>query len=46
MEMRKMYVEKKNNIVEDEDVEFEEYSRDKLLSEFFIQKFIIFKSEF
>jgi len=27
-----------------EDYEFEEYSRDKLISEFFIQKFIIFKS--
>ena len=38
-------LEMKNNIVEDEDVEFEEYSRDKLLSEFFIQKFIIFKSD-
>ena len=38
-------VDVKNIIVEDEDVEFEEYSRDKLISEFFIQKFIIFKSD-
>ena len=33
-----------NHSVQNDDCEFEEYSRDKLISEFFIQKFIIFKS--
>ena len=35
----------KNNNPEDEDIEFEKYSRDKLITEFFIQKFIIWKSD-
>ena len=29
---------------ETEEIEFEKYSRDKLLTEYFLQKFIIFKS--
>ena len=35
----------KNNNTEDEDIEFEKYSRDKLITEFFLQKFIIWKSD-
>ena len=35
----------KKEILEDEDIEFEKYSRDKLLTEFFLQKFIIWKSD-
>lgn len=34
----------KKEQVEDEDIEFEQYSRDKLITEFFLQKFIIWKS--
>ena len=38
--------EKKNEEIEDEkDNEFEQYSRDKLITEFFLQKFIIWKSD-
>ena len=37
--------EKEIGKIDDEDIEFEEYSRDKLISEFFIQKFIIWKSD-
>ena len=37
--------EKEIKKIDDEDIEFEEYSRDKLISEFFIQKFIIWKSD-
>jgi len=37
---------KKNEDIENEkDNEFEEYSRDKLITEFFLQKFIIWKSD-
>ena len=37
---------KKNEDIEDEkDKEFEKYSRDKLITEFFIQKFIIWKAD-
>ena len=35
--------EKKEQL-EEEDIEFEQYSRDKLITEFFLQKFIIWKS--
>ncbi len=35
--------EKKEQL-EEEDIEFEQYSRDKLITEFFLQKFIIYKS--
>ena len=39
-------VKKKIDDIEDEkDKEFEKYSRDKLITEFFIQKFIIWKSD-
>ena len=38
--------EKKNEEIEEEkDGEFEQYSRDKLITEFFLQKFIIWKSD-
>lgn len=33
----------KTEQLEDEDIEFEKYSRDKLITEFFLQKFIIWK---
>ena len=36
---------KKEQKLEDEDFEFEQYSRDKLITEFFLQKFIIYKSD-
>ena len=37
---------KKGKISEDEEnIEFEQYSRDKLITEFFLQKFIIWKSD-
>ena len=36
---------KKSEQLEDEDIEFEKYSRDKLITEFFLQKFIIWKSD-
>ena len=36
---------KKEQKLEDEEVEFEQYSRDKLITEFFLQKFIIWKSD-
>ena len=36
---------KKSEQLEDEDIEFEKYSRDKLITEFFLQKFIIYKSD-
>jgi len=35
----------KSEQLEDEDIEFEKYSRDKLITEFFLQKFIIWKSD-
>ena len=35
----------KKEQLEDEDFEFEKYSRDKLITEFFIQTFIIWKSD-
>ena len=35
----------KKEQLEDEDIEFEKYSRDKLITEFFLQKFIIWKSD-
>ena len=35
----------KKEQIEDEDFEFEKYSRDKLITEFFLQKFIIWKSD-
>lgn len=37
--------QKRESKLEDEDSEFELYSRDKLITEFFIQKFIIWKSD-
>jgi len=38
--------QKKNDDLNDEkDIEFEQYSRDKLITEYFIQKFIIYKSD-
>ena len=37
---------KKEKLAEDEEnIEFEQYSRDKLITEFFLQKFIIYKSD-
>ena len=37
---------KKGKLTEDEEnIEFEQYSRDKLITEFFLQKFIIWKSD-
>ena len=36
---------KKNEEIEDENSIFEKYSRDKLITEFFLQKFIIWKSD-
>ena len=37
---------KKEKLTEDEEnIEFEQYSRDKLITEFFLQKFIIWKSD-
>jgi len=36
---------KKEQKLEDEEIEFEQYSRDKLITEFFLQKFIIWKSD-
>ena len=35
----------KSEQLEGEDIEFEKYSRDKLITEFFLQKFIIWKSD-
>ena len=35
---------KKEQKLEDEEIEFEQYSRDKLITEFFLQTFIIWKS--
>ena len=42
--MEKETSQKKEQL-EDEDIEFEKYSRDKLITEFFLQKFIIWKSD-
>ena len=36
---------KKEQKLEEEEIEFEQYSRDKLITEFFLQKFIIWKSD-
>ena len=37
--------QKKENVEDEKNIEFEQYSRDKLITEFFLQKFIIWKSD-